>query len=111
MGNGRRRAGSRQAESGIDTTMKTEFDGVVERLLNAGISVPEAVRILERGMIVSALKRAEGNQCAAAKISGIHRNTLQRKMAEFGLGNGRTRARRKPPAPAGRPRKRKTGAA
>ena len=37
-------------------------------------------------MIAGALKIAEGNQCAAAKALGIHRNTLQRKMTEFGLG-------------------------
>jgi DNA-binding NtrC family response regulator len=90
---------------------KNEFDGVIERLLDAGISLPEATGILERGMIGGALKRAEGNQCAAAKTLDIHRNTLQRKMAQFGLGNGRTRSRRKPPVKAGRTRKRKTGAA
>jgi DNA-binding NtrC family response regulator len=90
---------------------KNELDGVVERLLDAGISLPEATSILERGMIGGALKRAEGNQCAAAIKLEIHRNTLQRKMAQFGLGNGRTRARRKPPVQAVRTRKRKSGAA
>ncbi|MGA3234690.1 MAG: helix-turn-helix domain-containing protein [Bryobacteraceae bacterium] len=89
--------------------MKNEFDGVIERLLDAGISLPEATGILERGMIRGALQRADGNQCAAAKKLEIHRNTLQRKMTQFGLGNGR--ARRKPPAKAVRPRRRKTGAA
>ena len=90
--------------------MKNDFDGVIERLLDAGISLPEATGILERGMIAGALKRAENNQCAAAKKLEIHRNTLQRKMTQFGM-DGRTRARRKPPVPAGRPRRRKTGAA
>ena len=58
--------------------MKNEFDGTIERLLSAGIFLPQAVGILERGMITAALKTAEGNQCAAAKTLGIHRNTLQR---------------------------------
>jgi Fis family transcriptional regulator, factor for inversion stimulation protein len=89
--------------------MKNELDGVIERLLDAGISLPEATEILERGMIRGALQRADSNQCAAAKKLEIHRNTLQRKMTQFGLGNGR--ARRKPPAKAVRPRRRKTGAA
>jgi len=31
--------------------MKNELDGVIERLLDAGISLPEATGILERGMI------------------------------------------------------------
>lgn len=90
--------------------MKNEFDGVIERLLDAGISLPEAIGILERGMMGGALRRAGHNQCAAAKILEIHRNTLQRKMAEFGLANGR-RARSKPPAKAVRTRIRKAGAA
>jgi DNA-binding NtrC family response regulator len=90
---------------------KNDFDGVIVRLLDAGISLPEAIGILERGMIGGALARAEGNQCAAAKTLDIHRNTLQRKMAQFELGNGRTRSRRKPPVQAGRTRRRKTGAA
>jgi Fis family transcriptional regulator, factor for inversion stimulation protein len=90
---------------------KNEFDGVIERLLDAGISLPEAIGILERGMIAGAIARAEGNQCAAAKTLEIHRNTLQRKMAQFDMGNGRTRSRRKPPAAAGRTRKRKIGVA
>jgi hypothetical protein len=42
---------------------------------------------------------------------GIHRNTLQRKMVEYALDNGRSRARRKPVAPQGRQRARKAGAA
>ena len=43
----------------------------------------------------------------ASKQLGIHRNTLQRKMTEYGLGNGRVRSRRKPVAREGRARRRK----
>jgi Fis family transcriptional regulator len=84
--------------------MKNELDGTIDRLLKAGIFLPEAVSILERGMIAGALKTAEGNQCAAAKTLGIHRNTLQRKMLEFGLG----KPPRKAPATAGGPRRRRS---
>jgi DNA-binding NtrC family response regulator len=90
---------------------KSELDGVVGRLLDAGITLPEAIGILERGMIGGALLRADGNQCATAKTLQIHRNTLQRKMTEYELGNGRTRTRKKPVGQAARARKRKTGAA
>jgi DNA-binding NtrC family response regulator len=77
--------------------MKSEFDGVVERLLAGNIFLQEAVEVLEKNMIEVALRLAEGNQCAASKRLGIHRNTLQRKMREYGLANGRrARARRKP---------------
>ncbi len=84
--------------------MKNELDGPVDRLLKAGIFLPEAVTILERGMIAGALKSAEGNQCAAAKILGIHRNTLQRKMTEFGLG----KPPRKAPGSVSGPRRRRS---
>lgn len=84
--------------------MKNEFDGAVDRLLGAGIFLPQAVEILERNMIAGALKIADGNQCAAAKSLGIHRNTLQRKMRGFGLG----KPPRKSAARAGSARRRRT---
>jgi DNA-binding NtrC family response regulator len=89
--------------------MKEKFDGLIERLLEANVFLPEAIEILERSMIHGALDRNAGNQCAAAKQLGIHRNTLQRKMQEFGIGNGRPR--RKPVGNAAKPRKRKSPAA
>ena len=56
-----------------------------------------------------ALEQSAGNQCAASKQLGIHRNTLQRKMQEFGIGNGRPR--RKPAARVVRTKRRKNPAA
>jgi DNA-binding NtrC family response regulator len=91
--------------------MKNEFDGLVERLLEASVLLDDAIEVLERSMIGGALQRHKGNQSAASKQLGIHRNTLQRKMVEYGLAGGRARARRKPLGREGRPRKRKTGAA
>ena len=91
--------------------MKEKFEGLVEHFLEGSIPLHEAVEILERSMIQRTLDRNRGNQSAAAKLLGIHRNTLLRKMVEYGLGQRRVRARRKPMARAGRLRKRKTGAA
>jgi DNA-binding NtrC family response regulator len=91
--------------------MKENFEGLVEHFLGGNIPLHEAVEVLERGMIQRALERNRGNQSAASKLLGIHRNTLQRKMVEYGLGNPRVRARRKPVAREGRLLKRKTGAA
>ncbi len=89
--------------------MRDKFEGLIDELLAANVFLPEAIEILERGMIERAIIGAGGNQSAASKQLGIHRNTLQRKMQEYGLGNGR--ARRKPAARAVRTRKRKVGAA
>jgi DNA-binding NtrC family response regulator len=86
--------------------MKEKFEGLVEHFLAGNIPLHEAVEVLETSMIQRALDRSRGNQSAASKLLGIHRNTLQRKMVEYGLGE-----RRKPMARAGRLRKRKTGVA
>lgn len=89
----------------------SELDGMVDRLLESGVGLQDATEILERGMIGGALIRAEGNQSSAAKALGIHRNTLQRKMCEYELSNGRTRPRRKPATSVSRTRRPKHGAA
>ncbi|MGA2270018.1 MAG: helix-turn-helix domain-containing protein [Bryobacteraceae bacterium] len=91
--------------------MKEKLDGLVEHFLSGNILLEEAIEVLERSMIQRALERRRGNRSAASKLLGIHRNTLQRKMAQYGLGNRRVRPRGKPMAREGRLRKRKTGAA
>ena len=85
--------------------MKERFDGLIDQLLQSNIFLPQAIELLERSMIQRALEQSGGNQCAASKQLGIHRNTLQRKMQEYELEIGRPR--RKPAARAGRPRSRK----
>ena len=89
--------------------MKDKFEGLVEHLLNGGISLDQATEVLEKSMIQSALLRSGGNQCAASRLLDIHRNTLQRKMVEYGLAAARKRPGRKPMGRAGQSRKRKTG--
>jgi Fis family transcriptional regulator, factor for inversion stimulation protein len=90
--------------------MKEGFDGLVEHLLDGGLFLQQAIEILEKSMIQGALEHNHGNQCAAAKQLGIHRNTLQRKMVAYEVGGARLRVRRKPVGRAGNSRK-KTGAA
>jgi len=82
--------------------MKNEFEGLVDRLLGANISLEEATEILERGMIEGALTQHRGNVSAASKQLRIHRNTLQRKVVAYEL-------KRKPVAREARPRRRRTG--
>ena len=91
--------------------MKEKFDLLVEHLLKGSIFLPEAIEILEKSIIRRSLEESGGNQCASSKQLGIHRNTLQRKMVAYGLGNGRARPRPKPVVREGLLRKRKTGAA
>jgi DNA-binding NtrC family response regulator len=78
--------------------MKETFEKLVEHLMSGGFFMEEAVEILEKTLIERALAKTKGNRSEASKLLGIHRNTLQHKMAEFSLdGSG---ARRKPPARA-----------
>ena len=64
--------------------------------MDAGFFMEQAVEIIEKGMIERALQRTSANQSAAAKLLGIHRNTLQRKMVELKIDG--KRPRRKPVA-------------
>jgi len=88
-----------------------KFEGLVEHLVRGNIFLPEAIEILERSMIQRAIEDCGGNQCAASKQLGIHRNTLQRKIVQYGLGNGRRRGGRKQAAREAGGRRRKSSAA
>lgn len=58
----------------------------------------QAVELMEKNLIELALERTKGNQFAASKVLGIHRNTLKRKMTEYKVEG--KRIRRKPMAKA-----------
>jgi DNA-binding NtrC family response regulator len=89
--------------------MKQQFDALVEHFLATGIFLEQAIEALEKRMIERALEQSNGKRTAASKLLGIHRNTMQRKMVQYGLATGRPR--RKPPARVARTHKRKSGAA
>ena len=73
--------------------MHEQFEHLVDHLIKGGFFLEEAVEILERKLIAGVLERTGGNCTAASKQLGIHRNTLQRKIADFKL-------ERKPPQKA-----------
>ena len=74
--------------------MKDQLEGLVAQMVDKGILFDEAVGEFEKRFIKRALDRTNGNQCQAAKMLGIHRNTLSRKIAEYKLDhNGRNRLR------------------
>jgi len=78
--------------------MKESFDALIDHLVTGGFFLEEAVEILEKGMIARALSKTNQNQSEASKALGIHRNTLQRKMTQFGIDG--KHPRRKPLARA-----------
>ncbi len=76
--------------------MKDRFNELVEHLMDKGFFLEEAVELLEKSLLERALSITGGNQSAASKMLGIHRNTLQRKMVDYQLDS--KHVRRKPPA-------------
>ena len=79
--------------------MKDIFDSLIDHLVGAGFFMEQAVEILEKGMIERALAVTKVNQSEAAKLLGIHRNTLQRKMTAYSIAGKHPRRK-----PAGRAR-------
>ena len=86
------------------SAMKETFETLVDHLLEKGFFMEQAVEILERNLIARAVERTDGNRCEAAKLLGIHRNTLQRKIENYKLED--PRPRKKPVQQAKVPRRR-----
>lgn len=68
--------------------MKQKLDELTKQMCEQGVFLEDAVAAVEKRFICHALDEADGNQCEAAKALGIHRNTLHRKIAAYGL-NGK----------------------
>lgn len=73
--------------------MKDQLEGLVAQMVDRGILFDEAIGEFEKRFIKRTLERADGNQCRAAKMLGIHRNTLSRKIGEYKLDHHGTRKR------------------
>ncbi|MGH9573270.1 MAG: helix-turn-helix domain-containing protein, partial [Candidatus Acidiferrales bacterium] len=54
-------------------------------MVDRGILLEEAVTEFEKKFIKCVLENSKGNQSRAAKVLGIHRNTLSRKVSEYKL--------------------------
>lgn len=52
---------------------------------NYGIIISD----VEKAAIINALERASGNQVAASKMLGLHRNTLRSKIKKLNIDVGR----------------------
>ena len=53
--------------------------------LDAGLNDRGAAKLMMRGRLVEALERCGGNVCRTAELLELHRNTLQRRLADLGL--------------------------
>jgi two-component system nitrogen regulation response regulator GlnG len=62
-------------------------------MIDNGISYSDAVAEFEKRFIEHVLQKHNGNQSRAAKMLGIHRNTLSRKVEELGIDHRPKRRR------------------
>ena len=65
--------------------MRDQLNRLVDELVSKGIRYDDARQEFERRYISRALARAEGKVGRAAKMIGLHRNTLSRKVTEYRL--------------------------
>ena len=65
--------------------MKDQLEALVGQMVERGIQFDEAVNEFEKKFIKRVLDRSRGNQCRAARLLGIHRNTLSRKIDLYHL--------------------------
>lgn len=65
--------------------VKDQLEGLVSQMVERGILFEEALGEFEKRFIKRTLERARGNQCRAARMLGIHRNTLSRKIGVYKL--------------------------
>jgi Fis family transcriptional regulator len=63
--------------------MKEQLESVVLEMYRAGVRCSDAVREFQTVFILTVLKDQRGNQCKAAKVLGVHRNTLRRTIREL----------------------------
>ena len=65
--------------------MKDQLELLVGQMVERGILFEEAVNEFEKRFITRVLDHSKGNQSRAARLLGIHRNTLSRKIGLYKL--------------------------
>ena len=81
--------------------MRDQLEALVGQMVDRGILFDEAINEFEKRFIRRALDRSKGNQSRAAKLLGIHRNTLSRNIVELKLNVKELRSgMRRPPRSA-----------
>ncbi len=74
--------------------MKDQLEALINQMVDHGIHYSEAVGEFEKKFIRKVLDRNNGNQSKTAQVLGIHRNTLSRKIEDFGLDHVPRRRKR-----------------
>src|SRR5207249_10533046 len=62
--------------------VKEALETIVAEMLEQNVCLDKALQEFEKQFLQTALRRSGGNQCKAAQLLHIHRNTLARKIAQ-----------------------------
>jgi DNA-binding NtrC family response regulator len=63
--------------------MRDDLATLVQQMVDRGILYDDAQREFERTFLTRVLAKTNFNVCKAARMTGIHRNTLSRKIAAY----------------------------
>jgi len=63
--------------------IRDDLVALVEQMISRGIRFEDAQREFERTFISRALVKTNFNVGRAAKVTGLHRNTVSRKISEY----------------------------
>ena len=76
-------------ETSLDEILMSKLERAVERMdlhtESHGSLMADVISLVERTLILTALKKANNVQLAAARFLGINRNTLHKKIKELGI--------------------------
>lgn len=76
----------------LESMLEDRIHGYLKKTkkLGEGDIYDSVVALVERPLIVCALKETNNNQLKAAELLGINRNTLRKKISELGISNKKT---------------------
>lgn len=83
--------------------MKDQLEALILQMYKSNILYSEAVREFKKRFIITVLEENHGNQCKAARVLGMHRNTLSRTMQELRIDVRPLRSDAKRPPHSARP--------
>ena len=63
--------------------MRDDLDKLIQQMIDRGIRFDDAQKEFEKTFLARALSKSNFNVCKAAKMTGLHRNTLSRKMLSY----------------------------
>ena len=77
--------------------MKEQLERLAQQMYKNGICYSEAVWFFQKTFVITVLQEQKANQVRAARILGVHRNTLRRMLRDLEVNIRLLRASRRPP--------------